>query len=503
MEKAGNSKRKRSLADVNHNHKRWLEDEWRDDYHYGGLSRSELHKRWFGSDVIDWLKGLLNKGIKSEFTHDIDQTFTAIILREKWNCDVSDVKISASLDATASAEVKVSTTFGFTLITTLRLPLDLSNSYLYFKNKGEVDAVFTLSAHPKARFESGDFELANIPFPGAGFRIPKLLAVGPTFRLTAAAEAEVALAGKLEARVQIAAWDVQQTYPDQNPEWNPKSLSQPLRNSDRNGLSEPEFDFSVVASGQLTAHLKPAVTFGIMFDEAWKIGAAKAEVVADGFVRVYAQAELSSSGGCPFKYGLDAGARLIARAEAPSAFSWKPAEFVLADFETPLISGGTCPEQRLTERRMIDGLDAGATSSTLGYSDVEVYNASSSAGALAKRDTFSYGPIFSVPIGGTFCPNPKPQGALPCAEIKGWDDDEVAEVGFRKRHLSTPFNPSEKLHPTDRSNVLEKRSRDKKKPFFCPVSNGKRTTFQMRIFSAEYGTCGNKGDIIGVSLISM
>lgn len=50
VDKAAGSKKKnkRSLADVGGSHKRWLEEEWRDDYHFGALSHEDLHKRWFG-----------------------------------------------------------------------------------------------------------------------------------------------------------------------------------------------------------------------------------------------------------------------------------------------------------------------------------------------------------------------------------------------------------------------------------------------------------------------
>ena len=50
---AGAKKIKRSLADSQGSHKRWLEEEWRDDWHLGALDHGELHKRWFGSDVVD------------------------------------------------------------------------------------------------------------------------------------------------------------------------------------------------------------------------------------------------------------------------------------------------------------------------------------------------------------------------------------------------------------------------------------------------------------------
>lgn len=88
--KAAEKKIKRSLKDMGGNHKRWLENEFRDDLHFGGLSREDLHKRWFGEDIISWLRGLLNAGITPEFRHDYTDSITAIILQEDWECQVGN-----------------------------------------------------------------------------------------------------------------------------------------------------------------------------------------------------------------------------------------------------------------------------------------------------------------------------------------------------------------------------------------------------------------------------
>lgn len=162
------------------------------------------------------------------------------------------VDVEAKLLAQALASVKVGTSFGFTLITKLRLPLDLSQSYLYFKNKGDVSAIFTLDAVGKAVFQTGDIEIAGLQnFPGATFGIPKLLTVGPNFRLYGAVDAEVTLAGHLESKVKIASWDVQQTYPAQSSDCDPKGLSAPDRDGTGSfdGLSQPTFNYSVTATG--------------------------------------------------------------------------------------------------------------------------------------------------------------------------------------------------------------------------------------------------------------
>ncbi|KAJ3529968.1 hypothetical protein NM208_g9528 [Fusarium decemcellulare] len=59
---------KRSLQDVGGSHKRWLEEEWRDDVHGGALSKEDMHKRWFGETALDWLKAIFT-GVTNELEH--------------------------------------------------------------------------------------------------------------------------------------------------------------------------------------------------------------------------------------------------------------------------------------------------------------------------------------------------------------------------------------------------------------------------------------------------
>ena len=72
---------KRTLRDVGGNHRRWLEEEWRGDLHFGALSREELQKRRFGSDVVDWLRGLPNINIRKEKRHDYEEDVSVITLQ--------------------------------------------------------------------------------------------------------------------------------------------------------------------------------------------------------------------------------------------------------------------------------------------------------------------------------------------------------------------------------------------------------------------------------------
>ncbi|KAL9030617.1 MAG: hypothetical protein Q9196_001284 [Gyalolechia fulgens] len=455
VSKAAKSKRKRSLEELGGNHKRWLEEEWRDDVHFGGLSHAELHKRWFGSDAIAWLKGLFNGNIKPEFTHNVDTTFTAKLIDETWGpCPVGGADVEAKLLAQALASVSVGTSFGFTLITTLDLTkgLDLSQSYLYFKNKGDVSATFTLDAVGKAKFSTGDIELFGLEnFPGATFGIPKLLTVGPNFKLIGAVDAEVTLSGHLESQVRIASWEIQQTYPDQGAEWDPKGLSDPNRDGTGSfeGLMQPTFDYSVTASGEITAHLKPTFEFGIVFDKIWKVDAAKVDVVADGWVRVKAEAGLSSSGNCPFTYGIDVGADLYASVSAPKQFGWTPRTFPIASLPAKAAKeGGTCPTKQKRDILYDAWLEPRMLPEPAG-------NASSHH-ALAKRAAV-VGPLLTLPKSSFFCPKPIPN-TKDCASIVGWEDAQVSD----------PDKVSKRDHSEGiQSNHLEKRS-DKVISFCTP-----------------------------------
>lgn len=93
------------------------------------------------------------------------------------------------------------------------------------------------------------------------------------------------LAGHFETNVDIASWDFQQTYPDENSDWDPTSLASPSRDFNLKGLQEPAFNLTVTAKGSVTAHLRPTLSFGITFEDTWKIGKCTAELAVDGWVR--------------------------------------------------------------------------------------------------------------------------------------------------------------------------------------------------------------------------
>ncbi|KAK2015704.1 hypothetical protein LZ32DRAFT_689406 [Colletotrichum eremochloae] len=351
-------KRKRSLEDVGGDHKRWLEEEWRDDAHFGGLSKDELHKRWFGDDVLDWLGSLVHVDISTEKRHSFEEDFSAVIMRDEWDCE--DFK--GKIDAVATAGVKMATSFGFALITTLNSKdgLDLSKSYLHFANKGSVEAIFTLDALMTLDMDTGPFNIAPIYFEGVSFYVYGVFSVGPRLDLRGRVKADITVEGRIEARVSVADWEIQQTYPQQAGQYDPKELAAAKRGIDKRGLGDDVFSADLKAKGDVEVHLMPTMVFGIEFDEVWDVATTDVELVCDGWVRMRAD----SNTDCGFGYGIDAGVSIAATARVPEIFQWNPKEHKFRELEKNLIPGDgnewKCPST--SSRRAID---AGSNSSVV------------------------------------------------------------------------------------------------------------------------------------------
>ncbi|KAL2817250.1 hypothetical protein BDW59DRAFT_166064 [Aspergillus cavernicola] len=372
-------RRKRSLADTGGNYRRWLEEEWRDDAHYGGLSREELHKRWFGSDIVDWLKGLIN-GVSGglDIGHSFEEDFILQIIDQRLSCP----NVEAKLDVHAETHVGVDVYYGFTLIATLGSPIDFSNSYLYFRSKGEVTAKFVVDASVTALFDTGD--------------------------------GSATLGVNFESRVTLAEWDVRQTYPVANGDWDPEASKDPNKDGTQNVL-EPEFEYGFSLSGHLSAHVKPTLTFGIDWNEDFiSIDSCAVNLVADGHVTFHAELE-SGSGGTSFCYGIDAGADLYATIEAPSAFDWalpsSPFEIVPIDDVQIYPTGDSpacwTPDSSKRKRSRNRSLDAPHNISTSG---------------LDKRAQV-YGPL--VPrLEGLSCPGSTNVDDIPPCPLCGSDDSD-------------------------------------------------------------------------------
>jgi chitinase len=433
VDKPARRKKKRSLAEYGGNHKRWLEDEWRDDMHFDALDNAELHKRWFGQDVVSWLKGFFNPSIKTEITHDLEQKFTAKLIEENWNCRIKGVDTEAKLLVQAIVDLKVQTSFGITIIATIGPTISFKDSYLFFKNAGEVSAIFSLDALGRVHFNK-DFEFVNLGnFPGATFGIPKLVTVGPNFRLQGSVETEISLAGHLESRARIASWNVQQTFPATNDDFKPKDLD-PVNvdgTGDLQGLGKPSFDYSVTASGGLTAHLKPIIEFGVHFDPMWKVANAAVQLVADGSITFHAVATTLNPT-CPFTYGVDVGARLYVHVDAPN-FGWNIPDF---DLFTPItknvFAGGSCPVKRETSDLVVEGSVNHTArlpiySNGIGPPDTFSSLNSKTMDHVQKRSLVIGPPIRLPKIGCLLCPMDDSNSAsTDCASVKGWDAEQYS-----------------------------------------------------------------------------
>lgn len=100
VNRPGDSKIKRDMSEFRRDRKRWLEDEWRDAYHFGALSRDELHKRWFGSDVLSWLAELIGVGqakVTEELNHSVDETLSVILIDQQFSCPIGQAQVSPLL----------------------------------------------------------------------------------------------------------------------------------------------------------------------------------------------------------------------------------------------------------------------------------------------------------------------------------------------------------------------------------------------------------------------
>ena len=417
---------KRRLEHVDGNHVRWLEEEYRDDFHFGGLTQEELHKRWFGSGLVEWLRKMIKPEIKKQFTHDIDETVTAKIVEETWDCPGRD----GHLLAQAQANIKVSTSFGFTLIATSLFPLDLRDSYLTFGNKGEIKCTFTMEALARFSYDTGEKSIIDIPFPGAALRIPGIATIGPSLAVKGRIEAGLALSAELEARLDVVSWEYEYRLPATSdlPPTNPDEADYG-KTGDKNGIMAPTFYAGVMATGSAKAHLIASLQFGVAFDDRWKMGKAAAEVTADSWVEVTAKAGVSTAATCPFTWGLQAGVDLYAQA---SGFKWATNKYMLpGSAKFNIYESGQCPDlktgepqRKLKRKGQITSGEKGNRTGLIGLAEL--------APKLNKRLTT--GPFIHIPIEKLICPNMPPSAvkSSKCEDIIGWDDQQL-ESALRRR----------------------------------------------------------------------
>ncbi|KAJ1326789.1 chitinase [Microdochium nivale] len=442
---------RRTLEDVGGNPVRWLEEEFRDDMHINKIARRDLHERWFGKGILEWLSALVKPEIKREFTHKYSDTITAKLVDETWDCKKGDIGYQGHLLAQALLNIDVETSFGFTLIVNkLTLPLDVSQSYLTFYNKGFVTGVITMEAVAKVYYEKHSVIL-NIPFPGASFKIPGIATIGPQLTVEGSIDASLSMAGKIETQLEIAKWEVRQVLPD-NSGYKPQLIDNSQVSTDRtgdfSGLQKPTFYGGVKVEGDVTAKLSAAAEFGVRFADRWELEPAAAAVVAEVSVLTKLKGGISTSATCPFTFGVQVKARLFARVTAPDPFGigWSGDEFPITDeWKRDIIKEKSCPDLGpLPVKRenlpLLDGSSGGSSENfsmelvtpvqglPLLWESTDIIRKNRlAASSLFKRGSV-YGPALSLGVGDYFCPpstNPDEKTGSSCKDVKPpWDKDK-------------------------------------------------------------------------------
>lgn len=248
------------------------------------------------------------------------------------------------------------------------------------------------------------------------------------------------------------------------------------RTGDFSGIQKPEFYAGVTASGDVTFKLSAAAEFGVRFVDKWEVDPAAAAVVGEVSLTTKFAAGISTTGTCPFTYGLDVGARLFARATAPKMFGWVGGEVDLTDkWEKTIIKGGTCPDLGpIPSKRSLRGLDhlliegraedkdvtrnisrLGAAEPG-GYRALDVESMHSYGASLRTRHISGghmsslvkrggvYGPAFSLPAGEFFCPSRDGEEGITCEQA--YDALETSNEGGAWRDATK--HKREKLTPT-------------------------------------------------------
>jgi chitinase len=80
-----------------------VEEEWRKAYHFGGMDRDKLHKRWFSEGVIAWLANPISVSEAEhteESTHNVSEELKMILIVQQFRlCPVDPAQAQANLRA--------------------------------------------------------------------------------------------------------------------------------------------------------------------------------------------------------------------------------------------------------------------------------------------------------------------------------------------------------------------------------------------------------------------
>ncbi|KAF9892666.1 hypothetical protein FE257_001068 [Aspergillus nanangensis] len=477
---ASQKTRKRSMDEVGGNHRRWMEEEWREDAHFGGLQPEHLHKRWFGTTIVSWLIHMFGTVETTvEVGHHYSEDFVLKLVVERMQC----ANMDARLDIYAQTHVEATVNFGFTLITTLEWPINLDNSFLYFRSRGKADAKFGVDAAATFFFDTGDVQLFSADKFGAAFAVPGIITIGPNFKIFGQVEGEATLGVKFESSLKLAEWDVYQTYPVANEEWEPKSEEDPEKTA---YTSEPSMEWGISANGYVAAHIKPTITFGIDFNQDLiPLTSCAVNLVADGYVRFHAEGQVGSSG-ASFCYGVDAGGDLYATIDAPGPIKWALPQdpyhiYPVSPVEIyPATGKPACWSPSQSDSLQARSLTLSGAEMTYNHSNskrpsLEVYYSDDQPHSLGKRAQV-WGPLISS-IPGMTCPGTDgTEKVPPCPYCSGGSASQGGSIDAlvaRQSGETCYYEPLGKdpgdiclddisSSEVERRSVLEKRTEPKK-----------------------------------------
>lgn len=285
-----------------------------------GAFQRRTHKRQFDSDIIDWLKGIIN-GVSNglDLSHTYSDDFILKIINQRLTCP----DIAAKLEVKAERYVNVDVNYSFTLITILSNPstlINLSDSFLYFRTKGDVNTKFVINAAVTAMFNTSDIIIFSTNKFRAAFVVPSIITISLNFKLFGRLKGQAILGVNFKSKVKLVSWDIRQTYLVANDEQDPKA-SKTLDKKGTQNLLKPQFDYSLTLKGYLTIYVNLTIIFSINFNKDFiLINSYAVNLIANGYVTFYVDLKVNNESS--FCYGVDAGVDLYVTIDAPSEFSW-------------------------------------------------------------------------------------------------------------------------------------------------------------------------------------
>ncbi|KAK4108057.1 glycoside hydrolase family 18 protein [Canariomyces notabilis] len=332
--------------DYKGDYKRFLDHSYRlDRRHTPDDQLHELHERWFGLDVPDWVSRLtkVNKNVDL-LDQRVSKTFVYKIVDEKRTCPTGE--FAADVHARISADVQTSGVL--TLIGDLANMKEFRHSYINFRNKGEIQASLVFHAHGELRLPYMEDTILGIAPLGASFKIPGIVTIGPEFKLVASVEGRVAVDADARVDFDVAKWDYSQRYPADNEAHIDPDKDEPdtptFATSNKQGNETIKFNWQVTAEGIIEMHLIPLVSFGIVFNPKWEVPSTAAELGVDTYLRVHGDAAVGGAQDFQACLASEAGYELYARITAPTLFGVDlNRRWSLYDDEVSIFRSPGCP----------------------------------------------------------------------------------------------------------------------------------------------------------------